>query len=101
MIKHIVMWHLKEDVDGLSKDQIALLLKKEIEGMKKTIPQIVHIEAGINYNRGPIAYDLCLYSEFNNDDDLAMYQDHPDHGIVKDLIVKYAENGVVVDYETK
>ena len=99
MIKQIVMWKLKDNVDGLTKDQTALLLKKEIELMKGKIPQIVKIEAGINYNHGPIAYDLCLYSEFNSDDDLATYQDHPDHAVVKELVVKYAENGVVVDYE--
>ncbi|MFW6366470.1 MAG: Dabb family protein [Spirochaetota bacterium] len=99
MVKHIVMWTLKDEVDGLSKQEIAKLLKREIEKMADTVPQVRHIEAGINFNHGPVAYDLCLYSEFESGDDLAIYQDNEDHKKVKSLIVKYAENGVVTDYE--
>jgi hypothetical protein len=99
MIKHIVMWKLKDNVDGKNKSEIASFLKEQLENMKNTVPEIVNIEAGINFNRGPIAYDLSLYSEFNSEEDLASYQDNEDHKKVKELIVKYAENGVVVDYE--
>jgi hypothetical protein len=99
MIKHIVMWKLKDEVEGKTKNEIAVLLKEELENMRNTVPEIVKIEAGININHGPIAYDLCLYSEFKSEDDLASYQDNMEHKKVKDLIVKYAENGVVVDYE--
>lgn len=99
MVKHIVMWKLKEGLDGLSKKEMAEELKKAIDGLQDVVPEIVHIEAGINFNNGPIAYDLVLYSEFNSDDDLAAYLDNPDHQKVKELIVKYAEQGVVTDYE--
>lgn len=99
MIKHIVMWTLKDGVDGMSKDEIAHYLKREIENMRDLVPEISYIEAGINFNHGPIAYDLCLYSEFESEDALAAYQDNADHKKVKNLIVKFAENGVVADYE--
>ncbi len=99
MIKHIVMWKLKDGVNGMSKSEIAVYLKKEIEKMRETVTEISYIEAGINKNHGPIAYDLCLYSEFESEDHLAAYQDNPDHKKVKELIVTYAENGVVADYE--
>lgn len=95
------MWTLKDNVDGMSKSDIAAYLKKEIEKMKDSVPQVQHIEAGININHGPIAYDLCLYSEFANEDDLAAYQDNEEHKKVKSLIVKYAENGVVADYRVE
>ena len=37
MIKHIVMWKLKEEAEGHSKEENAKLIKNMLEGLKDKI----------------------------------------------------------------
>nr|NIP29005.1 Dabb family protein [Candidatus Dadabacteria bacterium]NIQ12849.1 Dabb family protein [Candidatus Dadabacteria bacterium] len=79
MIKHIVMWKLKDTHNGLEKKDNALKLKKELEDLKNKIVEIQEIEVGINFNESEAACDVVLYSSFNSKEDLTTYQKHPDH----------------------
>lgn len=99
MIKHIVMWKLKEEHDGLGKPEIAKKLKKELEDLKEKIPQIIEIEAGINFNPSEASYDVALYSSFESNDDLEIYQKHPDHMKVAEFVSQIRTQRCVVDYE--
>jgi len=98
MIKHIVMWKLKEVSECGDRLHNAKKMKHELEALKTKIPQIRHIEVGINDIPSDASYDVVLYSEFNNDEDLALYQKHPEHQKVADFIAKARERRAVVDY---
>lgn len=100
MIKHIVMWKLKTSAEGASREQNAKILKTELEALKKKIPLIRHIEVGINLMPSEAAYDIALYSEFANENDLDTYQKHPDHIRIADFVAKIRESRAVVDYKT-
>ena len=97
MIKHIVMWRLKGDTNGVC--DTAREIKERLERLPLTIPEIREIEVGINFNPSPAAMDVCLYSAFEDRETLAAYQVHPDHVVVKDFIVGVASEVSVVDYE--
>lgn len=99
MIKHIVMWKLKEFAEGKDILENAKLIKLGLENLKNKIKQIRYIEVGINTNASEQAYDVVLYSEFNNVEDLNIYQNHPDHIKISDYIGKVREIRVVADYE--
>ncbi len=99
MIKHIVMWRIKDNYDGLSKLEICNKIKNELEALKSLIPEIKKIEVGINYLKDSAAYDLALYSEFNSTEDLDSYQKHPDHQKVGKYIGMVKEDRIVVDYK--
>jgi len=99
MIKHIVMWKLKDSARGVSKDQNALELKSVLEGLKNKISVIKQIEVGINFNKSSAAYDVVLYSEFDSEQDLQAYQKHPDHVKVVDFVNEIRDDRAVVDYE--
>lgn len=99
MIKHIVMWKLKDNAEGKDKLENARIIKEELEALTKDIKEIVNIEVGINIVEDAGAYDLVLYSEFANQDDLNIYQKHPAHVKVAEYIGKVRESRVVVDYE--
>ncbi|AET68669.1 Stress responsive A/B Barrel Domain-containing protein [Desulfosporosinus orientis DSM 765] len=58
MIKHIVMWKLKEFAEGKSRTENARILKIILEGLKNSIAQIRHIEVGININPSEDSYDV-------------------------------------------
>ncbi len=99
MLKHIVMWKLKGFAEGAGKKENALKIKASLEYLPQTIKEIRLIEVGININESPDSYDIVLYSEFDNDIDLNIYQNHPEHLKVGDFIGKVRLERRVVDYE--
>jgi len=99
MIKHLVMWKLKDVVEGADKQQNALKMKTILEALKSKIAQIKHIEVGSNIIVSDAHYDVALYSEFENETDLEIYQKHPEHVKLAVVINKMTEQRVVVDYK--
>jgi hypothetical protein len=99
MIKHVVMWKLKDFAEDADRARNAVRIKIELEALKQSIPQIFHLEVGINFLDSPAAYDLVLFSVFKNEKDLEQYQNHPDHLAVAEFIGKVRESRVVVDYK--
>ncbi len=99
MIKHLVMWKLKNNAEGAGKEENARRIRTEIESLKNKIPQIKRIEVGLNCIPSDAAYDLALYSEFANEKDLDLYQKHPEHVKIAEFIAKVRESRVVVDYK--
>lgn len=98
MLKHIVMWKLKDFAEGSSKAENALKIKKELEGLMDTILEIKSLEVGINIENSDSAYDIVLYSVFENSTALDIYQKHPDHLRLAEFVSKVREERVVVDY---
>lgn len=98
MIKHIVMWKLKDYAEGASKQDNAYKIKEALEGLKKKIDDIKYIEVGINIEPSSAAYDAVLYSEFADEKALENYQQHPEHRKVSEFVSKVRESRVVVDY---
>jgi len=99
MIKHIVLWKLKEGVEGKSKPENAGELKVALENLKGKIPEIRSLEVGINFNPADTASDVSLYTEFNNLEDLDKYQKHPEHLKVVEIVKKLTAERRVSDYE--
>ncbi len=99
MVKHVVMWNLKDNAEGVSKEENIAKLKKELLDLKEKIAEIIVIEVGVNFNSSDAAYDVVLYSEFESKEALATYQKHPDHVKVAQFVGQIVEERVVVDYD--
>lgn len=91
MIKHVVIWKLKDINDGKT-------LKAEIEKLSGKIPGLLSIEAGVDINRSGAAGDLILISTHADSEALALYQDHPVHLGLKAKIVPAVLERTVVDF---
>jgi quinol monooxygenase YgiN len=76
MIKHIVMWRLRES-DSRAVD--AETIKSLLEGLAGKIPGLLKIEVGVNFIEDANASDVVLYSEFVDRAALGAYQSHPLH----------------------
>ncbi|NTW58261.1 MAG: Dabb family protein [Nitrospirae bacterium] len=98
MLKHIVLFKLRENAESASKEANAKKIKRDLESLKGVIPQIRHMEVGINCIPGDAAYDVAIYSEFANEADLSIYAKHPEHVKVAEFVGKVRESRVVVDY---
>lgn len=99
MVKHIVMWNLKESAEGRSKDENLQEMKARLEGLKDKIGEIKFLEVGINFNETGDAFDMVLYTEFENREALDIYQNHPEHIRVRDFVRGVRLERKVVDYE--
>lgn len=98
MIKHIVMWKLKENALGSSKIENATKLKNSLENLKKDIKEIITIEVGIDCTNDINNYDVVLYSEFQTKEDLNTYKNHPKHLEIGKFVAEIREGRKCVDY---
>lgn len=96
MVKHIVMWNLKENAEGVSKLENAQKIKEGLEALVGKIEGLLSAEVGIGFNTN--GYDLCLYSEFESKEALEFYQNHPLHDNVRQFVHKVISERVVCDY---
>jgi hypothetical protein len=101
MVKHIVMWRLKDFANGANKEENAKKLKDYLEVLKDKINEIKHIEVGINISGSDAASDVVLYSEFDSMEDLEAYQKHPEHQKIVSFVNEVRSERRVVDYELK
>lgn len=101
MIKHIVMWNLKEEANGKNREENAKEIKIMLEALMGKIPGLHKLEVGIDFNRSNAACDLVLYSELDDKKSLEIYRDHPDHVKAAQFIGEVTSVRYVVDYETQ
>jgi hypothetical protein len=98
MFKHIVMWKIKDNAEGKSKVENITKMKALLESLKAKIPEISEIEVGVNINDSAAAFDVTLYSVFEDENALLTYQKHPEHVKVAEFVSNITEKRCVVDY---
>ena len=102
MIKHIVLWKLREFSTREEKAKIARTLGSKLLDMKDAIPEIQSIEVGINDEKAsPSNYDVILITKFSSMTDLQAYKVHPAHQELVEYLQTIRELRVAIDYEEK
>jgi len=100
MIKHIVLWKLKDQAEGKTKQENAHRLKTELENLNGIIPGLIRLEVGINIGgNSDDDSDVILYSEFENMGALENYYPHPEHVKIKPFAQAIRSERRVIDYE--
>lgn len=92
MVKHIVLYTLKEGVD---KDQAVKLIASVLEPLVGQIPGLAHMEIRRAFN----GMDYALYSEFESREALAAYAVHPLHQEAKTHFFHLLDSRVAADYD--
>ena len=99
MIKHIVIWRLKNREHEQSRDETASAIKQKIEGMRGKIPGLLRIEGGVDFTRTADSCDIALYAELESREALAGYHVHPAHQEFKSFIGPRQRERYLIDYE--
>lgn len=97
MVKHIVLWTLKDDVKK-DADKIIADLQQRFHALLGIVDGLTAIEVGRNYNQGS-KFDLALYCEFTTKEAQAQYQTHPAHVAIKEIVHDLVYGRECVDYE--
>ena len=100
MVRHIVMWKLKDQAAGGTKLGNAELLKEKLESLNGKIPGMLKLEVGIGFSKTTDSWDVVLYSEFKSREDLNNYQSNPDHKAIMPFVAEVREERGMVDYES-
>ncbi|MBR4108963.1 MAG: Dabb family protein [Oscillospiraceae bacterium] len=93
MVKHIVIYTLKE---GVNKPEAVELIRSVLEPLVGKIPGLLKMEIRPCYQGG---MDYCLYSEFDCKESLANYAEHPAHLAAKEHFWTMLDRRVCADYE--
>ncbi len=93
MIKHIVLYTLKE---GVNKTEAVEIIKNALEPLVGVIPGLRYMEIRQAYQGG---MDYALYSEFDSKEALAAYADHPAHQEAKNQFWHFLDSRCCADYE--
>ena len=96
MVKHIVMFKLKEK--SPENLDLALSTLRDLDGK---IESLRMIEVGLDFNKSERAYDIVLTTLFDDETGLAAYVSHPKHLPVIDTMRTLCSSSIVVDYLTK
>ncbi len=93
MVKHIVIYTLKE---GVNKPEAVELIRSVLEPLVGKIPGLQKMEIRACYQGG---MDYALYSEFDCRESLAKYAEHPAHLEAKEHFWHMLDSRVCADYE--
>lgn len=99
MIKHIVMWRVSGHTVRHKVDAVARV-KSAFESLRGQIPGLRHLEVGADISGVDYACDVVLYSEFESQEALDAYADHPEHFRVKNELAGIRIARHQVDYQS-
>ena len=94
MIVHIVMFKFKEE----NKKENIAKVEVELNALVEKIDVLKSMEVGVNFTDSERAFDLSLYSRFEDKQDLSTYATHEEHLKVVALIKSVTTESKVVDY---
>ena len=98
MVKHVILWTLKDEFSDNEKEKIISEMKEGLEGLKGKIPGLVDIK--VNTNKLPTSTaDVMLDSTFESEEALKNYSVHPEHVAVADEKVRpFTKARACLDY---
>ena len=99
MIKHIVLFKLKEFENEDQKAVVRNKIKQALLALKEKIEVLRYIEVGQNYEHMSSSQDIGLITHFETLSDLEIYRIHPEHLKVVELIRINTIGRAVIDFE--
>ena len=101
MVKHIILWKLKDELDSDTRGRCVADAKRELESLKGKIEGLLEIQVNIDCLESSNA-DMMLDSVFSSKDALREYQVHPAHVEVANTYVRpYVQTRLCMDYDVQ
>lgn len=79
MVKHIILWTLKEELSQAEKEEVKKGIKEGLESLKGRIPGLVDIKVEASNRLASSNADVMLDSTFESEEALRLYSQHPAH----------------------
>ncbi|MBQ8912826.1 MAG: Dabb family protein [Lachnospiraceae bacterium] len=99
MVKHIILWQLKDELSEEEKKNVMAGIKEGLEGLKGVVPGLIEIHVQTEKLASSNA-DVLLDSTLESEEALKGYAVHPAHVNVADTKVRpFTKSRVCIDYE--
>lgn len=101
MVRHVIVWTLKDEYSDSEKEQIKAGIKEGLEGLSGKIPGLVEIKVNTD-KLASSSGDVMLDSLFENEEALKNYSSNPLHVEVANTKVRpYVKIRSSFDYEVQ
>ena len=99
MVKHIILWQLKDELTDAQKAQVKKEIKEGLEGLVGKVPRLLEVHVNINGLASSNA-DVMLDCTLTDEESLKGYAVHPDHlAVANGKVRPNTKLRVCMDYE--
>lgn len=100
MVRHIILWKLRDELTAEEKQTIKQGIKEGLESLLGKVPGLVEIKVNIDGRLDSSNADVMLDSVLESPEALKVYAQHPEHVAVADGKVRpYTALRTCLDYE--
>lgn len=79
MVKHIILWTLKEELSGTEKESVKKGIKESLEALRGVVPGLLDIKVIIDGRLDSSNADVMLDCTLESEEALKGYAVHPAH----------------------
>ena len=99
MVKHIILWQLKDELSAEEKNTVKAEMKESLEGLLGKIPGLLEIKVQTEALSSSNA-EVMLDTTFADEESLKGYAVHPEHVAVADGKVRpFTKTRLCLDFE--
>lgn len=99
MVKHIILWQLKDELSAEEKKVIKAEMKEALEGLAGKIPGLLEVKVQTEALASSNA-EVMLDTSFTDEAALKVYASHPEHVAVADGKVRpFTKTRMCLDFE--
>lgn len=98
MVKHIILWKLKEEYSEKERAELSAEAKSRLEALNGRIDGLITLKVQLSPLPSSSA-DMMLYSEFTSAAALADYQKNPVHLEAAGFVRSIVEKRMALDFE--
>lgn len=100
MVKHIILWKLKEELSEQEKNEVKKGIKQGLESLVGKVPGLVDVHVQIDGLLASSNADVMLDSTLESAEALKGYAVHPEHVAVASTKVRpYTAQRTCIDFE--
>lgn len=99
MVKHIILWQLKDELSEEEREKVLQGIKDGLEGLKGKVPGLLEVKVIIDKLESSNA-DVMLDTTMESEEALKGYAIHPEHvKVANEKVRPYTKVRVCMDYE--
>lgn len=99
MVKHIILWQLKDELSAEEKKAVKAEMKESLEGLMGKIPGLLEVKVQTEGLASSNA-EVMLDTSFTDEAALKVYATHPEHVAVADGKVRpFTKTRMCLDFE--
>ena len=100
MVKHIILWQLKDELSAEEKKVVKAEMKESLEGLMGKIPGLLEVKVYTEGLESSKNAEVMLDTTFTDEEALKAYAVHPEHVAVADGKVRpFTKYRACLDFE--